>query len=43
MIDSVRRLVTKAKKEPYGRCHFEDLHGEVDLVMHDRLSATSGD
>src|SRR4029077_19920678 len=33
MIGSVRRLVTKAKREPYGRARFEDLHGEVDLVI----------
>src|SRR5205085_2245481 len=33
MIGSVRRLVTKARKEPYGRAQFEDLHGMVDLVI----------
>jgi DNA polymerase-3 subunit alpha len=33
MISNVRRLVTKIRKEPYARCHFEDLHGEVDLVV----------
>ena len=39
MIGSVRRLVTKAKKEPYGRCQFEDLHGMVDLVIFPRAYA----
>jgi DNA polymerase-3 subunit alpha len=33
MISNVRRLVTKARKEPYARCHFEDLEGDVDLVI----------
>ncbi len=39
MISSVRRLVTKAKKEPYARARFEDLHGEVDLVIFPRAYA----
>jgi len=33
MISSVRRMVTKAKKEPYARCRFEDLDGEIDAVV----------
>lgn len=36
MISSVRRLLTKAKKEPYARCRFEDLQGEVDLIIFPR-------
>jgi len=39
MIGSVRRLVTKAKKEPYARCRFEDLQGEVDCVIFPRAYA----
>jgi DNA polymerase-3 subunit alpha len=39
MIGAVRRLVTKAKKEPYARCQFEDLHGMVDLVIFPRAYA----
>jgi len=39
MISNVRRLVTKAKKEPYARARFEDLHGEVDLVIFPRAYA----
>jgi DNA polymerase III subunit alpha len=39
MISSVRRLVTKAKKESYARCRFEDLHGEVDLVIFPKAYA----
>lgn len=40
MIGSVRRMVTKAKKEPYARCRFEDLHGEVDLVIFPKAYAS---
>jgi DNA polymerase-3 subunit alpha len=40
MIGSVRRLVTKAKKEPYARCRFEDLLGEVDCVIFPKAYAT---
>jgi DNA polymerase III subunit alpha len=40
MIVSVRRLVTKARKEPYARCQFEDLHGMVDLVVFPKAYAT---
>jgi DNA polymerase-3 subunit alpha len=39
MIGSVRRLVTKANKEPYARCQFEDLHGMVDLVVFPKAYA----
>src|SRR4029077_7608151 len=39
MIGSVRRLVPQAKREPYGRARFEDLHGEVDLVIFPRAYA----
>jgi DNA polymerase-3 subunit alpha len=39
MIGSIRRLVTKAKKEPYARCQFEDLHGTIDLVIFPRAYA----
>jgi DNA polymerase-3 subunit alpha len=39
MLGSVRRLVTKAKKEPYARCQFEDLHGMVDLVIFPKAYA----
>ena len=39
MISAVRRLVTKAKKEPYGRARFEDLQGEVDLVIFPKAYA----
>jgi DNA polymerase-3 subunit alpha len=39
MIVSVRRMTTKAKKEPYARCQFEDLHGMVDLVIFPRAYA----
>ncbi|MFA5975787.1 MAG: DNA polymerase III subunit alpha [Elusimicrobiota bacterium] len=39
MISSVRRLLTKARKEPYARCRFEDLQGEVDLIIFPRSYA----
>ena len=39
MIGNVRRLITKARKEPYARCRFEDLHGEVDLVIFPKAYA----
>jgi DNA polymerase-3 subunit alpha len=37
---NVRRLVTKAKKEPYARARFEDLVGEVDLVIFPKSYAS---
>jgi DNA polymerase-3 subunit alpha len=40
MISSVRRMVTKAKKEPYARCRFEDLQGEIDMVVFPRAYAS---
>ncbi len=40
MISSVRRLMTKAKKEPYARCRFEDLEGEVDLIIFPKAYAS---
>jgi len=40
MISNVRRLVTKAKKEPYARCRFEDLEGEVDLIVFPKAYAS---
>jgi len=39
MLSNVRRLVTKAKKEPYARCRFEDLEGEVDLIIFPKAYA----
>ncbi|MDR1696373.1 MAG: DNA polymerase III subunit alpha [Endomicrobium sp.] len=33
MIASVKKLVSKTKKEPYARFKLEDLHGSVDIVM----------
>jgi len=39
MISSVRRMVTKAKKEPYARCRFEDLEGEIDAVVFPKAYA----
>lgn len=39
MISSVRRMVTKAKKEPYARCRFEDLEGEIDVVVFPKAYA----
>ena len=39
MISNVRRLVTKARKEPYARCRFEDLDGEVDLIVFPKAYA----
>jgi len=40
MISSVRRMITKAKKEPYARCRFEDLEGEVDAVVFPKAYAS---
>ncbi len=40
MISSVRRMLTKAKKEPYARCRFEDLQGEVDIVIFPKAYVT---
>jgi DNA polymerase-3 subunit alpha len=40
MISSVRRMVTKAKKEPYARCRFEDLDGEIDAVIFPKAYAS---
>ncbi len=40
MLSNVRRLVTKAKKEPYARCRFEDLEGEVDLIVFPKAYAS---
>jgi DNA polymerase-3 subunit alpha len=39
MLSNVRRLVTKAKKEPYARCRFEDLESEVDLIIFPKAYA----
>ncbi len=39
MLSNVRRLVTKAKKEPYARARFEDMDGEVDLVIFPKAYA----
>jgi DNA polymerase-3 subunit alpha len=39
MISNVRRLVTKAKKEPYARCRFEDLDSEIDLIIFPKAYA----
>ena len=39
LLSSVRRMVTKAKKEPYARCRFEDMEGEVDLVIFPKAYA----
>jgi len=40
MLSNVRRLMTKAKKEPYARCRFEDLDGEVDLIIFPKAYAS---
>jgi DNA polymerase-3 subunit alpha len=40
MLSNLRRLVTKAKKEPYARCRFEDLEGEVDLIVFPKAYAS---
>ncbi len=40
MISNVRRMVTKAKKEPYARCRFEDLDGEVDMIVFPKAYAS---
>jgi DNA polymerase-3 subunit alpha len=39
MLSNVRRLITKAKKEPYARCRFEDLEGEVDIIVFPKAYA----
>jgi DNA polymerase III alpha subunit len=39
MLGSVRRLVTKARKEPYARAQFEDLQGMIDLVVFPKAYA----
>jgi DNA polymerase-3 subunit alpha len=39
MISNVRRMVTKARKEPYARCRFEDLDGEVDMIVFPKAYA----
>jgi DNA polymerase-3 subunit alpha len=33
MIASVKKLISKAKKEPYARFKIEDLHGNVDAIL----------
>jgi DNA polymerase-3 subunit alpha len=33
MIVSIKKLISKAKKEPYARIKLEDLHGSVDAVL----------
>lgn len=40
MISSVRRMITKAKKEPYARCRFEDWEGEIDAVVFPKAYAS---
>ncbi len=40
MISNVRRMVTKAKKEPYARCRFEDLEGEIDMIVFPKAYAS---
>ncbi len=40
MLSNVRRMVTKAKKEPYARCRFEDLEGEVDIIVFPKAYAS---
>ena len=40
MLSNVRRMVTKAKKEPYARCRFEDLDSEVDLIIFPKAYAS---
>ena len=39
MLSNVRRLVTKARREPYARCRFEDMEGEVDLIIFPKAYA----
>ncbi|MBI3292532.1 MAG: DNA polymerase III subunit alpha, partial [Elusimicrobia bacterium] len=39
MIANVKRLVSKGRKEQYARCRFEDLTGEIDLVVFPRSYA----
>jgi DNA polymerase-3 subunit alpha len=33
MITSVKKLISKTKKEPYARFKIEDLHGSVDILL----------
>ena len=33
MIVSVKKLISKVKKEPYARLRIEDLHGSVDAIL----------
>ena len=40
MLSNVRRMVTKAKKEPYARCRFEDLESEVDMIVFPKAYAS---
>ena len=40
MLSNVRRMVTKAKKEPYARCRFEDLESEVDIIIFPKAYAS---
>ncbi len=40
MLSNVRRLMTKAKKEPYARCRLEDLDSEVDLIVFPKAYAS---
>lgn len=40
MIGSVRRMLTKAKKEPYARCRFEDLEAEIDMIVFPKAYAS---
>ncbi len=40
MLSNVRRMVTKARKEPYARCRFEDLEGEVDMIIFPKAYAS---
>jgi DNA polymerase-3 subunit alpha len=37
MIVSVRKLISKAKKEPYARIKIEDLHSSVDAVLFPKV------
>jgi DNA polymerase-3 subunit alpha len=40
MLSNVRRMVTKARKEPYARCRFEDMEGEVDMIIFPKAYAS---
>ncbi|MDR1434678.1 DNA polymerase III subunit alpha [Candidatus Endomicrobiellum devescovinae] len=37
MIVSIKKLISKAKKEPYARIKIEDLHGSVDAVLFPKV------